>query len=380
MDIKKTFLKLTSKTYPYGTEKELLGFLPKGVKQDLYGNYFYQIGKNSKTIFASHLDTAHKDQVKVKHIFRDNFIETDGKSILGADDKAGVTILLWLIEHKIPGTYYFFIGEEVGCIGSGDASKDVERFKHFDRIISFDRRDTCSVITHQSWSRSCSDEFADGLIDEISKGGIHLKKDDGGVYTDSAEFVNVIPECTNLSVGYYSEHTFNERQDIVFLEDLCKALLVVDWESLPTKRDPKKSEYKSYTHDDYEYGYGWGGSYHGGTTTSKSKSTGFGFSEGYGAEDFKVDPYDFSPVRNNKTRRSNKKKGKDFEDEDDFFEPMSSDDYVTEVRKFHYGILKEIYFDDKLSEEEIAIVKEQYLDMSNPDDVTFANHLDLIRR
>ena len=40
------------------------------------------------------------------------------KTILGADDKAGMVILLYMIEKKIPGLYYFFIGEEVGCIGS----------------------------------------------------------------------------------------------------------------------------------------------------------------------------------------------------------------------------------------------------------------------
>ncbi len=383
MNIKKTFLKLTAKTYPYGTENELLGFLPKGIKKDLWGNYFYQIGE-TKTIFACHLDTAAKDQVNVKHIFKGDFIQTDGKSILGADDKAGVTILLWLIEHNIPGTYYFFIGEEVGCVGSGQASKDVERFKHFDRIISFDRRDTCSVITHQSWSRSCSDEFADALIEQIENGGnIQLKKDDGGVYTDSAEFVDVIPECTNLSVGYYSEHTHSEKQDIVFLENLCHALLSVDWESLPTKRDPKKSEYKSYGGYDDEFGYGW---------ASVKNYNGYN----------KVDPYTFkvntdthsfdgfndgySNIGYDKqTRRSKKKKKeKEFdsyeaqlEEElvDKFLSDYKSDNFNIEAKKFNYGILKEIYLDDRLTEDELEIVKEQYLDMSNSDDIAFAGHL-----
>ena len=42
------------------------------------------------------------------------------------------------------------------------------------------------------------------------------KKDEGGVYTDSAEFTDIIPECTNISVGYYKEHTVNETQDIQY--------------------------------------------------------------------------------------------------------------------------------------------------------------------
>jgi hypothetical protein len=45
-------------------------------------------------------------------------ISTDGTTTLGADD-TGVSVLIWMMKHNIPGLYYFFIGEEVGCIGSG---------------------------------------------------------------------------------------------------------------------------------------------------------------------------------------------------------------------------------------------------------------------
>ena len=109
MNIKETFLALTSKTYPYGFEKELSSFLPKGYYNDEQGNYYYKIG-NSRTAFTSHLDTACKSQVKVVHKIDGMMIRTDGKSILGADDKAGVTILLYMIEKNVPGLYCFFVG------------------------------------------------------------------------------------------------------------------------------------------------------------------------------------------------------------------------------------------------------------------------------
>ena len=85
--IKNTFLKLTSKTYPYGYEDDLVtemvecGVFPKLNKDD-HGNYFLKIGK-SRTIFASHLDTACKAQVNVNHVFDKNIIRTDKTSILG---------------------------------------------------------------------------------------------------------------------------------------------------------------------------------------------------------------------------------------------------------------------------------------------------------
>jgi hypothetical protein len=199
-----TFLQLTSITCPYGFEDQFLGdfrnLFPSDLQKDTWGNYFIKIGE-SKTIFASHIDTVSKDYQKVTHVISKNIISTDGKTTLGADDKAGVTLMLWMIKNRVPGLYYFFIGEEVGCIGSGAASFGGD-FSKYDRIISFDRRGNNSVITHQSSTRCCSEDFAKSLASELNRSKMNYKLDDGGVYTDSAEFMTIIPECTNLSVGY----------------------------------------------------------------------------------------------------------------------------------------------------------------------------------
>ena len=86
MDIKETFLKLTSKTYPHGTESELFDLLPDYLDIDQFGNRFYQIGDNPTCMFTSHLDTATSAKTDVIHVEEGNIIKTDGKSILGADD------------------------------------------------------------------------------------------------------------------------------------------------------------------------------------------------------------------------------------------------------------------------------------------------------
>jgi hypothetical protein len=244
--IRETFLKLTSKTYPYMFESILLSdcksLFPK-LEMDEFGNYFLEIG-SSRTVFASHLDTACKQHQKVNHVITNNIIKTDGTTILGADDKAGVTLMLWLIKNNIPGLYYFFIGEEVGCVGSRKAST-LSKFNNYDRIISFDRRGTESVITHQSYTRTCSDEFARSLAKQLNQyGDLKYEIDDTGVYTDSAEFVEVIPECTNISVGYYNEHTVRESQDLNHLIQLALSIVDINWESLPTIRDKNSKEYK----------------------------------------------------------------------------------------------------------------------------------------
>jgi hypothetical protein len=273
MDIKETFLKLTTRTYPHGTESDLFGLLPESLEFDEHGNLFTLIGDKPTCIFTSHLDTATYANSEVTHVIDGNIISTDGTSILGADDKAGVTIMLWMIEHKIPGLYYFFLGEEVGCIGSKKVAEvhKLNKFENISKVISFDRRGTDSVITYQSNGRCCSDEFAESLAKELNKTGLSYKKDPTGIYTDSAQFTKIYPECTNISVGYYSEHTYSERQDIEHLQKLADAVLKVDWESLIIKRDPSIHEPKSYSYGRGYYGYhdDWedyeGGRWSGGT-------------------------------------------------------------------------------------------------------------------
>jgi hypothetical protein len=258
MNIKETFLRFTDRTYPHGTERELFHMMPKGFQKDEWGNLFYKIG-NSDVMFTSHLDTATSALTAVNHVIEGDIIKTDGKSILGADDKAGVTIMLYMIDKKIPGLYYFFLGEEVGCVGSKALSKShsTNPLSYINKVISFDRRGLDSVITFQASSRCCSDEFGNALSKALNEADVtfNYKIDPTGVYTDSAQFTSIYPECTNISVGYYSEHTSFERQDINHLEKLAKACCLIDWSSLPVKRDPKEVEYRSYGYSNYS-GYG----------------------------------------------------------------------------------------------------------------------------
>ena len=191
-------------------------------------------------MFTSHLDTATSALTQVTHVFDGKIIKTDGKSILGADDKAGVTIMLYMIENKIPGLYYFFLGEEVGCVGSKKvaAAQKETKIEGINKVISFDRRGTDSVITFQSSQRCCSDAFGEALSKQLNLAddSFSYKNDPTGILTDSVQFIKIYSECTNISVGYYSEHTGKERQNINYLERLAKASVQVDWNSLPTTR------------------------------------------------------------------------------------------------------------------------------------------------
>jgi hypothetical protein len=242
-DVRSTFLSLVTKTYPHGHEDEVLEFLPE-LDKDIVGNYYKIIGGgNPQTMFTSHLDTADRSQ-KVTKLYSsieegEEYIITDGNSILGADDKSGVAVMLYMMAHDIPGLYYFFIGEERGGIGSGMLSSvydDVDYLKDIKRCISFDRRNYHSVITSQLGKVCCSNDFGTALCKEYNKQGMDLSLDPTGVYTDSASFLEEISECTNVSVGYMYEHTADEYQNITYLEKLAKASIGVNWDSLPTVR------------------------------------------------------------------------------------------------------------------------------------------------
>jgi len=133
--------------------------------------------------------------------------------------------------------------------------KDNVYTKDIKKVVSFDRKGEKSIITHQIYSRSCSDKFADALSNEYNKlgFGLSMEKDKNGSATDSASFMDNVPECTNISVGYYNEHTNIEKQNISFLHKISEASILVNWENLPIERDCDVDEYEvsPYSYKNY---------------------------------------------------------------------------------------------------------------------------------
>jgi hypothetical protein len=257
MNIKETFLKLTEYTVPYGHEEILEKYLPTGIKKDSVGNYFIEIGE-STTLFTTHLDTYCTDFEKVNHVIDGDIIKTDGKTILGGDNKLGMTILLYMIDKGVPGTYYFFLGEEPilsgGLWGSKNAlANDRDYFKKFKRAIAFDRKEKGSVVTRQKARPCCSSDFANALSKALTDNGVESNPDSKAYYTDTATFLDVIPECTNISAGGYREHYKDEWVDLSYTKMVADAACKLDWEALPTNREaldykPKHSVMPAHRH------------------------------------------------------------------------------------------------------------------------------------
>jgi Peptidase family M28 len=225
-----------------------------------------------RTLFIAHVDTVHHEDGPNK------FIKAHGKwfangAPLGADDGAGCAMLMHLLHSGVAGYYVFSQGEECGGVGAKHLAKHhVELLKQFDRAIAFDRRGIDSVITHQGWGRCCSDVFADALSNALNVDErLMYLPDNTGVYTDTAEFTDIIPECTNISVGYHSEHTQNENLDIHHYTALSQRVTQINWDTLPTDRDPSVQEMNDW---DSHYNKGW-------TTLGALSSTNVNSSSGF---------------------------------------------------------------------------------------------------
>jgi hypothetical protein len=227
-----------------------------------------RLNTSHRTLFVAHVDTVHRAEGKNKIAKTKTHWRAKG-DVLGADDGAGVALLMHMIWGGVRGYYVFTQGEERGGVGARYlADKMPDLLREFDRAIAFDRRGIDSVITHQGWGRCCSDTFGTALAGALMDGNDNLMmlNDDTGVYTDTAEFTDIIPECTNISVGYAREHTQEESLDLIYYQNLAAAVLTVDWDSLPVDRDPSVVEpaqnyaagnwwqsYKTTTKYEYEY-------------------------------------------------------------------------------------------------------------------------------
>lgn len=214
--------------------KKILG--PHGMAVDAEGNRLLRIGK-APVMWSCHTDTVHFMAGMQNLTVEPGVIAARGKSnCLGADDSAGIWLMLRMIEQGVPGLYVFHEGEECGGIGSSHiADVTPEILDGISYAIAFDRAGTDDVVTHQIGGRCCSDAFAEALADQL---GMDFKPSPNGVFTDTANYDHLIPECTNISVGYYNQHSKDEWLDTVHLERLLNAILDMNLDALPVDRDP----------------------------------------------------------------------------------------------------------------------------------------------
>lgn len=231
---------------PAGTKTERMfikKFIdPLGCEIDRVGNRIKRVG-NSDILWSSHTDTVHRREGQQKVVLLGDYLMLGANDVqsscLGADCTIGVWLMTEMIKAEIPGLYIFHRGEEIGGIGSSYIAKHYPSvLKGINYAIAFDRKGVSSIITHQGM-RCCSDEFSYSLSNAFFKAGLDgFKNDTGGTFTDTANYTDLIGECTNISVGYYNQHTSKECQNVEFAFKLREALLELDHSELIYSRCP----------------------------------------------------------------------------------------------------------------------------------------------
>ena len=240
---------------PSGSERKMKKFVTRYVASivpdavitnDGAGNLYIVKGKSETyPCIAAHLDQVQKTHSKDFTVMQcgDRIFgyspsrgTTEG---LGADDKNGIWIALKCLECFDALKVAFFVGEEVGCVGSSRA--DLSFFKDCRFIIEPDRKGGRDFIQSMSCTRVCSDEFAYDA--DFQSFGYDLAE---GLLTDVLTLVEdgVGISCCNLSCGYYRPHTDEESTS---WSELNNALELV--KSIITKCT------KVYPHE-YTFSYG----------------------------------------------------------------------------------------------------------------------------
>lgn len=197
------------------------------VSVDTIGNIYITKGK------AEHYPciVAHLDQVQKTH--SNDFVAVETYDLimgysplnkrqegLGADDKNGIWIALKCLKKYDILKVAFFVGEEVGCVGSSKAW--MEFFENTRFVIQPDRRGSNDMVTSIGFTELCSEDFIEST--DYKDYGYDLSD---GMFTDvlSLKEQGLPVSCINLSCGYYNPHTDYE---IVVKEDLINCLAFVE--------------------------------------------------------------------------------------------------------------------------------------------------------
>lgn len=249
---------------PSNGEKKLKKFIKRWVRDNVEDAIIRTDNNDGNVyIMRGESDTypcvvAHLDQVQHNHSADFKAVETEDiifgyspskrcREGLGADDKNGIWIALQCLQEFDVIKVAFFVGEEIGCIGSGRC--DMSYFKDCRFIIEPDRRGCSDLITSIS-GRICSKEFEEALhADWFGYAPT------SGMMTDVLELSErgVGLSCINLSCGYFDPHTDDEY---TVKSDLYNCLALVR-NAIATITDVYPYEYE-YSYGSY-YGYSYGG-------------------------------------------------------------------------------------------------------------------------
>lgn len=191
----------------------------------------YRGGNGPTILLNAHLDTVvpiDPDRIIVK----EKNIWTSSSGILGADDRAGVAVLLQMAKNleksSFRGTVKFIltVEEESGLVGAQHV--DEYFLWDVDAAIVLDRRGTGDIVVSCGGHLPfCDERYGQFMEAAAVKAGLKNWKCTNGGSSDTRIWASHGIQSVNLSVGYFNEHTSDEKLDVEGCYDTVKLVEAV---------------------------------------------------------------------------------------------------------------------------------------------------------
>lgn len=235
--MKKEVMELLNIVSPSGKEQKVVNYLKPRLEQlcdkvwlDSYGNLLAEKvvgnGEGATIILSAHMDSVNRYE-KGRKVVELNGTISSTKGILGADDKAGLAIILAVLRNIELTSFQgkikvaFSREEEIGCVGSNKI--DEGWIKESNLAIVVDRRGNSDVVVGTFGQAFCSNEVGRFFENCSAILDMDWKAVEGGI-SDAVTFSGLGVNSVNLSAGYRNEHTDKEY---LVLEDMRKTVNLI---------------------------------------------------------------------------------------------------------------------------------------------------------
>lgn len=200
------------------------------VHVDSYGNLLGEKkvgdGQGATILLSAHMDTV-RGVLADRNLIEKNGVITSDKGALGADDRAGIAIILTVLENinklSFNGTVKiaFSREEEIGCKGADKI--DTKWYSDVDLAIVVDRRGNRDIVVGCGMA-FCSNPVGFFMEDVSKLAEMDWKCVEGGI-SDAMTFSGNGINSINLSAGYENEHTDREYVVLNDMRDTVRLIL-----------------------------------------------------------------------------------------------------------------------------------------------------------
>lgn len=211
--------------------EQLIGYVDH-VTVDESGNILaqktYRSGNGPTILLNAHLDTVESFPAG-RIIEKDGTIWSSSNGILGADDRAGVAVVLEMAKRLQASSFngkvkfIFTVEEEIGLVGA--RSLNYYFLWDVDAAIVVDRRGTGDIVVScGSYIPFCHESYGKYFEMVAKEQGLNGWKTTAGGSSDTRIWAENGIQSVNLSVGYMNEHTDDETLDVEACYNTLKLL------------------------------------------------------------------------------------------------------------------------------------------------------------